>query len=118
MKKVYLSFTFSLLLFISQSLMAQNGERVGTPKTGNAGITETVAQIMARDVPVANIICKHAEVQLQDPDRTNLAQNPLAPDVPFFPYNTNAPATPVSESPQTLGTNFTAATLSGTNPTG
>jgi hypothetical protein len=114
MKNFYNLILAIFLLLRCQPVLAQNGEMVGIPWTGTTGITETVAQIMARNVINQNIICKHAEPELQMPDRTNLSQNPLALPVSNFPVNINTPSSPVSESPQTIGTSFTAATLSGT----
>ncbi len=117
MQKKNQFFLVILLLIISLYSTAQLGEMVGTPWTGPMGVSETVNQIMARNVLDNNIQCKKAETEKDWPDRTHLAQNPLAPAVSRYPYNTNTPTAPIAETPQTLGTSFTGATLSGTNPT-
>jgi len=53
------------------------------------------------------------------PDRRNLPQNPESQSLAYWPPEQNnvIPLLPENNSPQTLGVNFTAATLSGTNPT-
>ena len=70
---------------------------------------------------------KHAETEGEEtetekvwPDRHNLPQNPLSRNGSQWPLNEKSlePGITNPFSPQTIGINFTGATLSGTNPTG
>jgi hypothetical protein len=106
MQKKNQIFLVILIIITSLNSNAQLGEMVGIPWTGTMGISETVSQIMARNVLDNNIQCKKAELEKDWPDRTHLAQNPLAPAVSRYPYNTNAPTAPIAESPQTIGTSL------------
>lgn len=99
-----------------------SGGTPGLTFAGSAGVTETTAAIMARaakEPPVE--IEKETEPKKIRPDRSKLPQNPDARPVSQWPplpdggqaYRPDAPF-----SPQTLGTTFLGATLSGVNPTG
>jgi hypothetical protein len=112
-----------LSLLTLATLPARAAEPIGgMPYAGNAGITESVAEIMNRELNMPRIDdMKDQESELVQPDRTNLPQNPLAPkvsSVPEMPPGFNAnDGGPGIFAPQTIGTNFTGATLAGTNPT-
>ncbi len=103
-------------------------ETVGVPQIGARGITRSTMDIMfqqsiensASSGPV-RLMNEH-----EGPERDELPLNPASPlvaSVPNMPvdrmvYTPTQKGIPMHEfSPQTIGTNFTAATLSGTNPT-
>ncbi len=127
--------TFVLLLIISLAALLQTGplhaappeEIVGVPQMGPVGAKETLSQIMARQAELeAAGLAKHAmrdkEGKTVKPDRSNLSQNPDSPDASQFPASASMPGRSPEQggpalTPQVVGTNFTGATLSGTNPT-
>jgi hypothetical protein len=90
---------------------------------GSKGFPESIAEIMNRDkylVPVTKPTIRDIGLEA---DMDNLPQNPNSPYVSEYPPLSNAEKlkkkenTPQPLNPQTVSTNFTAATLSGTNPT-
>ncbi len=114
-----------LLCGTSRPAHAQEGPY--QPWIGEKGITETVAQIMARDaitprLPPGTIIeADERDEEAGEPERDNLPQDPNSPSVPFWPY---IKGTDLSGqilpghghgdpfNPQTLGTEFNGPTLS------
>ena len=90
------------------------GDTTGTPWTGKAGVTESVASIMARE--------HHAALQGARPPRIKPV---LRPNRGGLPQNPNSPLAPAVQprakieslgpfTPQVVSTNFTAATLADT----
>lgn len=97
---------------------------VGMPTEGLPGISESINQIMDREQNAPRLETDGADMEseLVQPDRTGLPTNPASPKVgqtPELPPGFDEPGAPgISPfSPQTVGTNFTGATLFGTNPT-
>lgn len=92
---------------------------MGVPWVGSFGVTETVAEIMARNAVMAPLdsVPKGVKPKRIRPDRSGLPQNSLSPQVPAWPVRKEEDGSSPALAPQTLGINFTAATLSGTNPT-
>ncbi len=96
---------------------------------GTVGVGERVAELMRRQsiADAAGVRPEHdaeeKRTEHQPPDRTHLPQNPNSAFVSEFGdfSRTLRNATPLSAnqvlSPQVIGTSFTGATLSGTNPT-
>jgi hypothetical protein len=88
---------------------------------GEMGVAETVAEIMARELSVSPIpqIVKETENEKIWPDRSNLPQNPGSQSLTYWPPEQDniIPSLPENDSPQTLGINFTAATVLGINST-
>jgi hypothetical protein len=89
----------------------------GTPWTGETGVAETTADIMARDkVTAPETLQQVRESQKIRRDRSNLPQNPWSPDIAQFPTSRTGVVTePLA--PQVPDVSFTGATLGGTNPT-
>lgn len=87
----------------------------GVKLEGGYGYPETVSEIMKREnnTHLKNKISE-SEEEVVYPDRRNLPQNPASPLKSSYPDADNSQSI---QSPQTVGTNFTAATLQGTNPT-
>lgn len=102
------------------SSFAQETGASVTPWSGEPGVTETVQQIMDRQSLTPErtgwrIGLKPKRIR---PDRRNLSQNPASPAISQWPPpKENESSLSPSFSPQTPGTNFLGATLSGTNPT-
>ncbi len=127
--------TLVLLVLISVAAVLSNGplqaappeEIVGVPQMGPVGVKEPLSQIMSRQTAIeAAGLAKHAirdkEEKTEKPDRSNLAQNPDSPELSRFPASGITPGQSSEQggpafTPQVVGTNFTGATLSGTNPT-
>src|SRR5262249_24004733 len=102
--------------------------RVGTPQALSRGVSWTTRDIMAEEARHASeAVAEEEELENEHrmPDRTHLPIDPLAlrqASVPPMPLDqlTYHPPKAIGFAPfapQTLGVNFTAATLSGTNPT-
>ena len=97
-------------------------QTVGIPWTGEAGITETVAQIMEREArehkPWDGKVREADE--RDEPDRSRLPQNPLAPAVPHWPWNFQGPNFPTIlppsplDNPQTVASTFLGPVFSDT----
>ncbi|MDZ4806398.1 MAG: Calx-beta domain-containing protein [Candidatus Eisenbacteria bacterium] len=111
-------------LFLPSMAAAVDEPIAGIPAAGAPGISETINQIMDRELnaPRLDTDGKDMESELVQPDRTGLPQNPASPKVeqmPELPPGFEGEAAPgISPfSPQTVGTSFTGATLFGTNPT-
>jgi hypothetical protein len=87
----------------------------GTPVIGAPSLTRSVATLM-RQQRIANRSGRTPTVPRPEQEadfRRSLPQNPRSPDVSQLPGGTAlAPTTP--STPQTLGTNFTGATISDT----
>ncbi len=94
-----------------------------TPWTGEKGITETVAQIMARDAitpklpPGTIIMADEHDEESGEPKRGGLPQDPNSPNVPWWPYVPGLDKHDRTQvggggiSPLTLGTEFNGPTL-------
>ncbi len=88
-------------------------------KNGMIGFPETVETIMNRE----RMTVKDTTPPVYKPknkirrDRRSLPQNPESPEISRYPRAFNE-GEELTDAPQTVTTNFTAATLSGTNPTG
>src|ERR1043165_5238026 len=95
------------------------------PWVGEMGITETVAQIMARDLQTAPTRFITEADEATWPNRAKLPQNPGALFVPQWPWNASGHNAPTiidrvwnpltgggaADNPQTLGLNVNASTL-------
>ena len=110
--------TLSVQLTQAQSA---SGDTVGTPWTGNPGVHETTAQIMAREQALASqrtgpiheikpVKSRHVHIG------NNLPQNPDSPATSSWPSSGGtAPSGSSSPlTPQTVGTSFLGAQLSDT----
>ena len=91
-------------------------DTVGTPWTGEPGITQSVASIMKRQRTVDAQGPRAAHVRpFLRPNRRGLPQNPNSPAAPSVALPTPAQVlTHGAFTPQTLGTSFTGATLADT----
>jgi hypothetical protein len=89
--------------------------QAGTPLSGAAGRTETVAGLMhdQRIVDRFGQAPVHPRPEEDGDFRRSLPENPASPDVARFPGGTAAP-TRAPSTAQTTGTNFTGATVSDT----
>ena len=78
-------FMVFFLLFISISLKAQNEIQASYTTVIRPVATETVAGITAREknFPKAKL---RKEIELEEPDRKNLPQNPLSKPVGSYPW--------------------------------
>lgn len=89
----------------------------GVMRTGAPGVTETVKDIMDREVKMQPTRRKTPKLMREhEVERENLKQNPDSPNVAEWPPRpqTKAASAPVQLSPQTLGVSFTGATLNDT----
>jgi hypothetical protein len=90
----------------------------GIPWEGAEGITETTADIMARQKMMPPETLKPVtESHKINRDRSNLPQNSLSPDIAQFPIGQQNTAPVEPHAPQVPDVSFTGATLGGTNPT-
>jgi RNA polymerase sigma factor (TIGR02999 family) len=117
----------SLGLLLTLSPPTQAAE--GTPETpsattiGAAGVAEPVSAVMQRqaELEAAGRAERDVEEEIEQPDRSHLPQNPDSQPVPQLPELPPGfkpqPGEVRTLSPQTVGTNFTGATLAGINPT-
>jgi hypothetical protein len=102
----------------SLQALDSSGPVTGIPWAGEAGVQETVAQIMTRASlekaePQED---EETEEEVIRPDRSQLLSNPESPKVAQFPALNKATLVE-PHNPQLPGTSFTGATLNGTNPT-
>ena len=97
-----------------------NNEIVGIPWTGEKGVAKLTSEIMKQELATAirrpfNYVRPSLEF---DANRNGLSQNPSSSNVSQWPpksFNVQQPDHTASVlSPQTLGINFTAATLADT----
>ncbi len=106
---------------------AASGEIRGVSHTGAVGIRERMSEVASRQAK-ADVLGRRAarnneekEERVQKRDRHALPQNAAAPFVSAADGSLRdlAPLARITQplAPQTIGTSFTAATLSGTNPT-
>jgi hypothetical protein len=99
----------------------------GVPQVGAQGVSRTMRDIMIEQEshagePVVPIL----QPEMEGPDRSNLPMNPASPrvaSIPQMPVDQMTHRMAIAPgqgpfTPQTVGVNFTAATLSGTNSTG
>ncbi len=121
MKKSFqwISVLSCILFAVPLFAQTESAEILGIPWTGGPGVTETVEQIMQRELefPPDRQFRMGLKPKRTRPDRRLLSQNPLSPEVASWPINANRGLLSPTVSPQTLGVSFTGATLSGTNPT-
>ena len=100
----------------SVALRAQNAGRAGglavaqaaAPWIGDDGITESVSDIMARELMAAPLNQRAMSIRgrnRQHDRNPNLAQHPASPEVPRWPFD-DADAAVTAFLPQTVGTNF------------
>ena len=117
--KIFSYLFFSFLFIIGVGTFSLKAQQKGIPWTGNPGISQTVSQIMERArLEVPGTIPMETEPEVIEPDFSHLKQHPLAIPGAAFPLpSPNNTRTIATTSPQTLGTSFTGATLSGSNPT-
>ena len=89
----------------------------GVTLEGGLGYPESVSEIMKRELKNSNKpkILNEPEDEVKYPDRKNLPQNPNSRFQSKYPDGLDNSQN--IQSPQSVGTNFTAATLQGTNPT-
>ena len=121
-----ISFLFIITILFVDALFPQstsgqnksNGEQIGIPWRGEQGITESVADIIARDKAASvnkTFAIRPRGKEYEGPEKTQM--NPLAPAVSEWP--------PLSEkqrrdqltqilSPQTVGVNFLGVEISET----
>jgi hypothetical protein len=91
----------------------------GIPWAGAEGITESTADIMARDKATSPETPRQGiENHLISYDRSNLPQNSLSPNIAQFPSAQQNAAPAETHAPQIPDVSFTGATLAGTNPSG
>ncbi|MBI5837890.1 MAG: hypothetical protein HZB25_11635, partial [Candidatus Eisenbacteria bacterium] len=125
--RVALLFTLGLLgpVHVSGAAAAPAaapGSRAGVPMTLSVGVTEDVSSLMRRQalLNATGGVLRDAERDVEQPDRSSLPQNPASP-LSASTGGSPAGLGPIRDlgpfTPQTIGTSFTAATLSGTNPT-
>jgi hypothetical protein len=114
----YLVSFFLLLILSSVSTKAQQ-EIKGVTTIGGSTITETVGDIMARQIIGAQPIrSNELEKEKEYPDRSNLPQNPNSPQVSSYSAsNIKINQQANSLTSLTKGLNFLTATLSGTYST-
>jgi hypothetical protein len=118
-----ISLAVAVLTLSVQLTQAQSasGDTVGTPWTGNPGVHETTAQIMAREQALASqrtgpiheikpVKSRHVHIG------NNLPQNPDSPATSSWPSSggTAPPGSSGPLTPQTVGTSFLGAQLSDT----
>lgn len=110
----------SCTLIAAASVFAGPGPEQGTPWVGQKGVTETVAQIMARAKldPVYEPGSPPLEAKFEhEVDRDHVRQNPLSPAVSQWPPKVNSAFSILGKGggpylPQTVGTSFLATDLS------
>jgi hypothetical protein len=112
-------FTFVIFLNVFTLNIFAQEYQIGTPWQGEVGVSESTFEIMAREILVGPTIPEETEAEKIWPDRSGLPQNPESQPFAYWPPEQNnvIPILPEYDSPQIPGINFTAATLSGTNPT-
>jgi hypothetical protein len=121
-----LAFVLTGLLVLAGVLPAFAFERDASipsaTSMGAVGIRESVFGIMKRQsaLEARRPAGFRDEEEIEQPDRSGLPQNPESPDAPVM-VNGVARMTPARSAtptaPQSVGVNFTGATLSGVNPT-
>ncbi len=95
-----------------QRRAAAPGEIAGITWTGNIGISETVDQLMARQrLADARPARPYRVMPEHEVDRSHVVPDPEAPAVSQWPEGTISMPAGGPDSPQTLGTAFTGATL-------
>ncbi len=113
------------VLVASIAAAATRREIVGVPTMGGVGIHRTNADIMREAALHANDPVKYTLMNEHEFEREDLELHPGSQRVASIPpmapekliYRPKGSTRFEVFSPQTLGPNFTAATLSGTNPT-
>ena len=95
--------------------LARGEDTVGVPWTGQPGITETVAEIMARERLAPKVAAsgpRPSKPEIEYRRVQPLRHNPAAPAVPRWPMVGSKFAAPQPYNPQTVGTSFLGAQLS------
>jgi hypothetical protein len=90
--------------------------------TGTLGVSASIGSLMQRQAALGEEreLERDQEEEIEQPDRSHLPQNPASPAASQFPGFVPEKSNPAGDriqSPQTVGTSFTGATLSGVNPT-
>jgi hypothetical protein len=122
---ILLASLFLVLPVSAAEFFASDPSVPAETSTGSVGFTERVSDIMRRQAlsDAAGIRPERNAEEKEDAhehvDRTHLPQNPFSPLRPSFTApGASSSASPFGVlSPQVIGTSFTAATLSGINPT-
>jgi hypothetical protein len=115
----HLVFTGAFFLFLAHLFplfadqLVPKGYTVGTPWEGPMATSRTSSQIMARDRQLHGQHRAQHSKPLLRPDFQNLPANPLSPDTTSWPPGSNGPPRRPF-TPQTVGVNFTGATLADT----
>jgi uncharacterized repeat protein (TIGR01451 family) len=94
---------------------ARGEDKVGVPWTGQSGITETVAEIMARERLAPKVDAtrpRPSKPEVEFRREQPLRQNPSAPAMPRWPMIGPRLVAPRPYNPQTVGTSFLGAQLS------
>jgi uncharacterized repeat protein (TIGR01451 family) len=103
---------------LAHSSDGSDQRQVGVPYVGAAGVHETVQQIMEREAATPPRVKPRLQPEHEVPDRRGLPQDPLARPRRAWPPPTRGEAPGqlrgVPSAPQTLGTQFTGATLADT----
>jgi len=108
-------FPFFLLIIFTSILV--NAQQSGVTTIGSIAVSETVSDIMARQILGAQHFRSiEEEKELQYPDRHNLADNPNSPKVSIYPFTGSAETVSKLNTPLALtkGVNFTGATFATT----
>lgn len=113
------------LSIASDSIIYNNTEYLKDVRVSNDGsmaFEVPISEIMGREQkygPLTTLRVPKKNEEREGPDRTNLKQNPNAPLTSQYPeHDASRENPPETDAPQTLGTNFNGASLSGTNATG
>src|SRR5437016_2272365 len=104
-----------IFTFFSGASPTFSQDTVGVPWTGAPGVTETVAEIMARQArqPPAHAIVPHARTPEWEFDRPHAPQNPNSWPVARFPIVKSSTQL-LSQVPQAVGVSFLGGQLSDT----
>lgn len=113
--KILLSYSLTLifLLNINQKIIAQEVNYIpGVPQIGSEGIIESTSEIMQREYLFGYHPPIIFELELTQPDRTNIPQNPESLPSATWPPNSgnNTGRNLLHENPQSIGLNFNGAT--------
>jgi Carboxypeptidase regulatory-like domain len=95
-----------------------NGDEVGVPWTGAAGISQTTSQLMQNESDAATLP-QHKPFMMPEremPETDRLPLDSKSPRLSMFPYNAKAAAERLAsgDAPQTVASDFSGATLADT----
>jgi hypothetical protein len=111
-----LSITIIFLIILSSVIVNAQQNIKGETTIGTTAVTETVRDIMARQISGVNPRSVEREKEKQYPNRNNLPQNPNSPEASTYSATMNiinGPNQVTSSAPITKGLSFTGATLTG-----